>query len=253
MDCGGSVKRETGYHVLVYVAMVAEASLVIEELGLELKPGLLPGHLGAQAYQGCYHGGLVTLVVSGPEGSAGPDRVGTVPASVITYASIQALKPDLVLNVGTAGGFEGRGCAVGDVFLATEFVNHDRRISLGNFKEYGIDRRSAHLAPRLLDSLGLKAGTVSTGNSLDRCDADMCSLAECGADVKDMEAAAIAWTAALTETPVMALKTITDIVDGSEPSPDEFARNLGAAQQKLREYVPKVIKHIMNSTSLEDL
>lgn len=42
----------------------------------------------------------------------------------------QALRPDLIISVGTAGGFAARGAAIGDVFVATGFANHDRRIPL---------------------------------------------------------------------------------------------------------------------------
>lgn len=44
----------------------------------------------------------VFLIVS----LSGVDSVGTVSASLITYASIQALQPDLIINAGTAGGFK---------------------------------------------------------------------------------------------------------------------------------------------------
>lgn len=37
---------------------------------------------------------------------SGVDSVCTVPASLVTYASIQAIKPDLIINAGTAGGFK---------------------------------------------------------------------------------------------------------------------------------------------------
>lgn len=37
---------------------------------------------------------------------SGVDSVGTVPASLVTYASIQAMNPDLIINAGTAGGFK---------------------------------------------------------------------------------------------------------------------------------------------------
>lgn len=36
----------------------------------------------------------------------GVDCVGTVSASILTFASIQALTPDLIINAGTAGGFK---------------------------------------------------------------------------------------------------------------------------------------------------
>lgn len=37
---------------------------------------------------------------------AGIDSVGTVPASLITFASIQALQPDILINAGTCGAFK---------------------------------------------------------------------------------------------------------------------------------------------------
>jgi nucleoside phosphorylase len=37
---------------------------------------------------------------------AGVDSVGTVPVAVVTSFSIQTLKPDLIINAGTAGGFK---------------------------------------------------------------------------------------------------------------------------------------------------
>lgn len=32
--------------------------------------------------------------------------MGTISASLVTYASIQAIKPDLIINAGTSGGFK---------------------------------------------------------------------------------------------------------------------------------------------------
>lgn len=32
--------------------------------------------------------------------------MGTISASLVTYASIQAFRPDLIINAGTAGGFK---------------------------------------------------------------------------------------------------------------------------------------------------
>ena len=34
------------------------------------------------------------------------DNVGTVPSAVLTYAAIEAFKPDIIINAGTAGGFK---------------------------------------------------------------------------------------------------------------------------------------------------
>lgn len=40
--------------------------------------------------------------------TSGVDSIGTVPVSLVAYASIEALKPDLIINVGTAGGCKVR-------------------------------------------------------------------------------------------------------------------------------------------------
>ena len=58
-------------------------------------------------------------------------------------------------------------------------------------------------------------GVVSSGNSLDFTKEDMERMLRHGVAVKEMEAAAIAWSAHLFGTPMFALKSITDIVDGA--------------------------------------
>ena len=72
------------------------------------------------------------------------------------------------------------------------------------------------------------------------------------ATVKDMEAAAIAWTAELSGTPFMALKVVTDIVDGGRPTQDEFFENLATAAASLQEKVPKLIDFVVGK-KLSDL
>ncbi|KAF7153300.1 hypothetical protein RHSIM_Rhsim01G0041000 [Rhododendron simsii] len=49
----------------------------------------------------------------------GVDSVGSISASLVTYASILMLQPDLIINAGTAGGFKmlekkmiGRMCLI---------------------------------------------------------------------------------------------------------------------------------------------
>ena len=60
----------------------------------------------------------------------GVDQVGTVPAALTAYLTLQALQPDLLISAGTAGGFKARGGAIGDVYLSSAHMNHDRRIPL---------------------------------------------------------------------------------------------------------------------------
>lgn len=54
------------------------------------------------------------------------------------------------------------------------------------------------------------------------------------ASVKEMEGAGIAWAAHLFGTPLFALKSITDIVDGDRPPQEEFLENLQKAAIALK-------------------
>jgi 5'-methylthioadenosine nucleosidase len=68
------------------------------------------------------------------------------------------------------------------------------------------------------------------------------------ASVKDMEAAAIAWTAALSDTPFIALKVVTDIVDGDRPTEVEFFENLATAATSLQVMIPKVVEFVVGKS-----
>jgi 5'-methylthioadenosine nucleosidase len=59
-----------------------------------------------------------------------------------------------------------------------------------------------------------------------------------------MEAAAIAWVASMLKVPFLALKSVTDIVDGEHPTQDEFLRNLDAASRRIREKTIEVLKYL---------
>lgn len=79
----------------------------------------------------------------------------------------------------------------------------------------------------------MQEGRVSSGNSLDFTEEDMTRMEAAGADIKEMEAAAIAWTAHLFEVPFFSVKSITDIVDGSRATQEEFLENLHTASKAL--------------------
>jgi 5'-methylthioadenosine nucleosidase len=170
--------------------------------------------------------------------------VGTAPAALYTYLAVQAFQPDLVISTGTAGGFKAKGAAIGDVFIASATVNHDRRIAIPGFDRYGVGKLQCVTAPKMRRDLGLKVGCCSSGNSLDWHDMDMKIMLDHEAAVKEMEAASVAWAASMFGVPLLAVKAITDIVDGDQPAHEEFLSNLAAAAQALQGVVPKVVAYI---------
>ncbi|XP_019702364.1 5'-methylthioadenosine/S-adenosylhomocysteine nucleosidase isoform X2 [Elaeis guineensis] len=139
-------------------------------------------------YHGLYKELHINLVWPGKDSVLGVDSVGMISASLVTYASIQALNPDLIINVGTAGGSRAKGACVGDVYLASNVAFHDRRIPIPVFDMYGIGSRRTFSTPNLLKELNLKVGKLSTGDSLDMSPQDEASILANDATIKDMEA-----------------------------------------------------------------
>ncbi|CAL8471455.1 g10997 [Coccomyxa elongata] len=236
--------------VLVLVAMEAEALPLVNILDLkeDVPPRIAPP-APAVSYTGEKHGITIHVVRNGKCQLHGVDNVGTVPAAVTAYLAVHEFKPDLVISVGTAGGFKARGAAIGDVFLATAFANHDRRIPIPGFDKYGIWRIDAVPAPKLRDALSLKEGVVSSGNSLDYSKEDWDQLHANEAAVKEMEAAGISWVAHLHNVPFLALKSITDIVDGDRPPQEEFLENLHAAAQALQRVIAPVLEFVAGKST----
>jgi 5'-methylthioadenosine nucleosidase len=171
------------------LAMQAEAMPLVQTLNLteEEEPSIFPKALPWKKYSGTHEGLTVHVVVPGKDLKLGVDSVGTVPVSMLTYASIVSLHPDLIINAGTAGGFRAKGAAIGDVFVATQFANHDRRIPVPVFDEYGIGTLAATPIPNLVKALELKEGKLSTGNSLDMTPQDEEIIKANDATIKDME------------------------------------------------------------------
>jgi 5'-methylthioadenosine nucleosidase len=241
------------FHVLIMIAMEAEAAPFLKELGLqktEVKHPWAPFNL----YSGNHKGMKVSVCVNGKasEAAGGVDNVGTTPAAIATFLMVTELAPTIVINAGTAGGFSSKGAKIADVFISTMFRHHDRRITIPGWDDYAKGHHKAHSVPRLVKELGYKEGIVTTGNSLDAHDVDRTIMKENDASVKDMEAAAIAWVCEQSSTPFFALKVVTDIVDGDRPTHEEFMENLGKAGVSLQTNLLRLIEYMVGK-SVSDL
>ena len=63
---------------------------------------------------------------------------------------------------------------------------------------------------------------MTTSNSLDESETDREWILALDGEVKEMEAAAVAWVCGLTGTPFVGIKTITDLVDHPTPTAEQF-------------------------------
>ncbi|XXG66130.1 hypothetical protein AAC387_Pa05g3671 [Persea americana] len=231
--------------IVIIIAMQTEALPLIKKFQLsETHDSLFPKGVPWIRYHGIYKDLHINLVWPGKDLSFGVDSVGTISASLVTYASIQALKPDLIINAGTSGGFKAKGACIGDVFLASDVAFHDRRIPIPVFDQYGIGARKIFSTPNILKELNLKEGKLSTGDSLDMSPHDELSIVANNATLKDMEGAAVAYVADLLSVPAILVKAVTDIVDGDKPTAEEFLKNLVAVTAALDVAVTQVVDFV---------
>ncbi len=230
-------------HIAVVVAMMSEARPIIKALGLERKGRLHPCY--PMEHFACEHRPHVHLVVNGTCPRFGVDNIASQPATLSAFLCIEKFKPAILLNAGTAGGFEKDGSSVGDVYLSHPIVFfHDRRIPIPGFREFGVGSYSCPDVRAMAASIGVKTGSVSTGNSLSSIPEDLKIMQSYEGRAKDMEAAALAWVAEQHGVPFVAIKAITDLVDGEKPVHQAFLENLHIASERLAEKTLEVIEYI---------
>lgn len=225
------------------VAMVAEAKPFIERYGIEeVKDFFAP--LPCRLYEGEVNGAILDVVLNGQQ--QGSDLVGCEAASVATLCAIQRLHPDLVVNSGTCGAFRANGAKIAEVYIGNGVMFHDRRVpgddawgtqSLGN---YPVWEGSAQLA----QALGCKMGKVTTGSSLDMQPCDLDIIQQNGGELKDMEGAAVGFVCSLFKTPILYVKSVTDLCDSGAETFEEFSRNLHHACETLKTTNEQVIEYL---------
>jgi 5'-methylthioadenosine nucleosidase len=206
---------------------------VVQALGLEPSERIDP-RLPIVQHTGFYRGLHVMLSCNGVDPQHGVDQIGTQAAALNAYLTLAKHAPALCINAGTAGGFLKRGAAIGDVIMSHGIMRfHDRRIPLPGFDAYGVGSYPSLVLPNVAARLGLREGAISTSDSLDATDECHRLMDAHEAHAKEMEAASIAWVCSMLGVPFLALKAITDLVDGGEPTAAEFVKNLHHASERL--------------------
>lgn len=238
--------------LILQFAMRGEAAPLLERGEFAPRDWPLPeSRYGFELHEGrTRHGHEVLIGIAGVHPLNEVDAIGTLSSGLLAHSLIARFAPRMIINAGTAGGFEAQGGRIGDVYLGAEHVVfHDRRIRLGSpFQLYGEGRRRVQHDSDLAARLGLRTGIVSTGDSLDATPEDLAQMSRLGASVKEMEAAAIATVCEIHGVPLVLLKSITDIVDtdldaDGNATHEQFARNYAFAVERLTERLEQVVAH----------
>ncbi len=239
-------------NISILMAMQQEAQPIIDSLQLQENPAAIHQQLPMRCFQkqlGSIH---LSLLVSGVDERHRVDNIGSEAATLMAYEAITQLKPDLLISAGTAGGFAKRGAEIGTVYLSEQhFIYHDRHVPLPGFDESAIGKYPAAKASRLAKDLNLKMGVISTGSSLEKSEKDVAIIDAHNAVAKEMEAAGIAWVAMLFNTPMLALKSITNLLDQDNKSEDEFVKNLAIASRALQDKVLALLAYLPDKSIQE--
>ena len=234
--------------------MEEEALPIVRELGLSPVEKPFGRRLPMKVWSGTRDGGRAVLIWSGRDRrNAKISNIGTQPAAVSTFALVDRFSPNLILNVGTAGGFASEGATLGDIYISRgAFRYHDRHIPLDGYNAYGIGGYQSADLSRVAADLNLKIGEISTGDSFRLLDTDWESFKVHRPAVKEMEAAAVAWVATITETPMAAVKGIVDLVDHDSPSEVQFEQNLSTLTEQLAQSTRRVVEYCLGA-AMSDL
>ncbi|TFE01078.1 5'-methylthioadenosine/S-adenosylhomocysteine nucleosidase [Jeotgalibacillus salarius] len=164
---------------------------------------------------GILKGKEVVLVKSG---------IGKVNAAMTTTILMERYQPDVIINTGSAGGFDPE-LSVGDIVISNEVRHHDVDVTAFNY-EYGQvpDMPAAFKADENLKLTALKcagliediktvSGLIATGDSFmnDPIRVEALQGKFEGLQALEMEAAAIAQVAYQYQIPFVIIRSLSDI------------------------------------------
>ena len=240
---------DTAHVVAIHVAMQEEARPIAASLGLT--PTILApfARHGMMCWNGTFQQVPIVMVCHGRDHQLGLSRVSTQIATLCVNIICRTYSGRLraLINCGTAGAMNGKGLDIGSIVVANEVKFIDARGLEGRSEHERKDQ--LHLWREMSELIvknvnNVRSGTVGTGSSFDLSPSDLTSLKQLGADVKEMEAAAVVWTCNRFDVPVVVVKSITDFVEveHDEDGANEFTQNLwGKALQTLSAVMPKVV------------
>lgn len=127
--------------ILIVVAMEKESVVLIEQL--QLKSVNIAAVPMAKLFQGMLHGSEIFLMLPGKDPyHTVVDCIGAL-IQIPTYLAITTLRPDVIINAGTAGAIAAKGAQKFKPYLGSTAMGHDghfpendpmhRQLVLGNY------------------------------------------------------------------------------------------------------------------------
>lgn len=167
--------------------------------------------------------------------------VGKVNAAAATQRAIDAGATE-IWNAGVAGGFEP-SMAVGSAYVIDRAVEYDFDLAEVNGTRIGVhnERTTPYFACAADFAPDLPRATLATGDRFSDSDADLATLADLGATVRDMEGAAIAHVCETNGVPCRIVKCLSD-VHGKGSMTGQYRDNLARALAALSATLAMVLR-----------
>lgn len=168
-----------------------------------------------EVFIGSIHAHEVYLVQSG---------IGKVASALASALLIETFSPDLVINTGSAGGFDP-DLDIGDIVIADSLMYHDVDVSHFGYergqvptmpKQYVTESRAstaAFEAAHTLEGIQVKTGLVCSGDSFIGSDEAAAEIRSAFPKMKavEMEGASIAQACHMMNTPFAVIRSLSDI------------------------------------------
>lgn len=199
---------------------------------------------GCTFFTGTLNGADVVLLQSG---------IGKVAAAVGTTILLSDYQPDVVINTGSAGGFES-SLNLGDVVISTEVRHHDADVTAFGYEigqmagqpaAFTADENLMQVAQQALaqmENTHAVRGLICTGDEF-VCRPERQAVIRNnfpGVIAVEMEASAIAQTCHQFNTPFVVVRAISDVAD--KESPMSFEEFLPLAAKSSSEMVVKMVE-----------
>lgn len=192
---------------------------------------------------GTYEGKDVVLLKSG---------IGKVNAAMATTILLADFKPDVVINTGSAGGFD-ETLEVGAIVISDEVRHHDVDVTIFNYEmgqvpqmpaAFKSDEKLMEIAEQAVSEVGehqFAVGLICSGDSFMNDPVRVANVREHFPQMKavEMEAAAVAQVCYQFGTPFVVIRALSDIA--GQESNISFEEFLPLAAKHSTEVVLKVI------------
>lgn len=208
------------------IALNDEAEVLLSQMEIET---IITIH-GKPVYEGTAFGKQLQLAVCG---------VGKVNAAVGT-AILLSRGADCILNFGVAGGLHQK-TEIAEIYLMEKAVQYDFDLTQLNGGEIGtLDGETENFLPLVCPKLDFPRLALGSGDRFNDSPADHDLLLRLGADVRDMEGAAIAQVCKYAAVPCVGIKAISDVY-GNGSTTDQFLKNKALALLNLKAHMSEII------------